>query len=154
MQKDEDAALTRALLALYKETFEGPPEKGGFCLDPGTGLHQTLANIGSDEASKLIKGNSVAAHSRHLDYYLEVLHTYLRGNMQVADWQSAWKKRKVSSAEWIKLRKQIRERSKELEKHFEEIGNWDPDRITLALAIVVHSAYHLASIRQMIKHLK
>ncbi len=66
---------------LLKETLEGPAQQGASAfLNKGTGLVQTLDEIGADAASRPTRpgGSTVAADTEHVRFYV-VVHDELLG---------------------------------------------------------------------------
>jgi hypothetical protein len=62
---------------------------------------------------------------------------------------------KISPEDWEALRHKLREVYMRLDKLFHNTENWnDEDTVGAALAIVVHTAYHLGEIRQALCTLK
>ena len=146
--------LIKSLEYLYRETFEGSPPEGSIYLDRGCGVFSSIENLSAQAASKEIAGNTIAAHTEHLRYYLEVLSNFLQGKVQGADWNKSWSKKSVSDDEWEKLKADLRKTYEMVGRVFPNVKEWGEDQITEAYAIVVHTAYHLGAIRQIAKSLK
>jgi hypothetical protein len=71
------------------------------------------------------------------------------------DWQGSWKPKTVTSDEWASLRKSLRQTHDRVMKLIEGFDDWDDERkLGGALGVVVHTAYHLGSIRQIIRVVK
>lgn len=153
MKTIEQRHLVDSLNYLFKETFEGSPPKGSIYLDRGIGVFNTIAKLDSGLVSKEIAGSTIAAHTDHLRYYLQVLNNFLNGIVQTADWNESWKKKTISEDDWAKLKTDLAETYKIVLITFESIDKWEQDEISEAMAIVVHTAYHLGAIRQILKHL-
>ncbi|HEY0604810.1 MAG TPA: DinB family protein [Herpetosiphonaceae bacterium] len=135
---------------ILDETFE---KVNGIYLDRGTSLFETLATITADEASRPISSQcaSIAAQVYHVRYYLEVLSAYMRGQPpESLDWPGSWQKvTTVSPEEWDEQRRQLHETYRQVRSLFESLETWNgEDELGGALAIVVHTAYHLGEIRQ------
>lgn len=154
MKPTDDKKFANALLYLYQETFEGSPPKGSIYLDRGVGVYNTIAKMSAEEASQAVAGATIAAHTEHLRYYLEILGNFLQGIVTAADWNKSWQIKEVSEEEWKEIRKNLRSTYSNVLKAFKETEDWDQDRITEAMAIVVHTAYHLGAIRQIAKTIK
>lgn len=137
------------LLALLDETFE---RVEGIYLDKGTSLFETLATVTADEASRPISRHcaSIAAQVNHVRYYLEVLGGYLRRQPPASvDWPASWDVPAVSADQWDDLRQSLHETYQQLRTFLESYDTWDGEEdMSDALAIVVHTAYHLGEIRQ------
>lgn len=154
MKSIEPKHFENSLNYLFKETFEGSPPEGSIYLDRGVGVFNTIANLDSIAASKAVSGSTIAAQTDHLRYYLEVLNNFLQGNAQTANWERSWAIKTVSEDEWKKSKKDLRKVYNTVLKTFEKIDDWNQDSMSEAIAIIVHTAYHLGAIRQIAKHEK
>jgi hypothetical protein len=94
---------------------------------------------------------SAAAHAGHLLFALDAATRRLRGENPQLDWDASWNKSAVTSAEWDKLRRDLRA---ELQRLREVIlghhGEWEPMALKGIIATVGHTAYHLGAIRQIL----
>lgn len=151
MESIKAKQFINSLNYLFKETFEGSPAEGSIYLDRGVGVFNTIADLDSFAASNRVSGSTIAAQTDHLRYYLEVLNNFLQGIAQTADWSRSWKIEEVSEDEWNKIKIDLRKTYEKVAATFQKIGDWDEDRISEAMAIVVHTAYHLGAIRQIAK---
>jgi hypothetical protein len=146
--------FTENLLKLLKETFEGPPREGGSAyLDKGAGLFQTLDSLGSEAAShRLFPGApTVAAHCAHAGYYVRVLHTFLLRREPEVDWPASWRTQRVEPEEWDALKAELRSDYEALMATLGSLEAWGDDEVGDSMAIVVHTAYHLGAIRQLVR---
>lgn len=142
------------LLILLDETFVGPPaDRGSAYLDKGAGLFQTLADLDAAVASgKPFPGAAtIAAHLHHVDYYMHALLAFIRGENPKPDWNASWAVRTVDAREWSSLRERALDNYRALKETIVATERWDDDAIGYSLAVVVHSAYHLGAIRQLVK---
>ena len=144
------------LFALFDETFEN---HHGIYLDKDTGLFTTLETVSSQEASIPVGGKcaSLAAQVTHVIFYLDVLEKYfLKQEIGKVDWGETWRTvEKVSPEEWETLKKKLKETYSRLDELFHDTKTWDDeDMVGAAMAIVVHTAYHLGEIRQALCTLK
>ncbi len=135
--------------ALWEETFES---HHGIYLDAGTSLFQTLERINANTASIPV-GNrcaSLAAQVAHITFYLQVLERIVRSKeAQPVDWDEIWRMvEQVSAEEWDLLRYQLREAYQRCGDLFRTNPAWNEESIGGAMAVLVHSAYHLGEIRQ------
>ncbi|HNP70797.1 MAG TPA: hypothetical protein PKK15_06805 [Kouleothrix sp.] len=141
--------FTQTLFALLSETFE---QVQGIYLDRGTALFETLATISADEASRPVSAScaNLAAQVNHVRFYLEVLSEYIQAHpVGKVDWQASWQVGAVSPAEWAALTARLRAEYERVVALLRGIESWEgEDEIGGALAIVVHTAYHLGEIRQ------
>ena len=125
----------------------------GIFLDKGTSLFETLETITATEASIPVGGKcaTLAAQVAHVNFYLEVLEDYIlkkdRGNV---DWGEIWRRvNNVSSEEWQAYQDQLKATYQRLISVLQSTEDWNDERpIGGALAIAVHTAYHLGEIRQ------
>ena len=139
-----------ALLEILDETFA---VVHGIYLDRGTSLFETLGTITAEQASRPITERcaSLAAQVRHVAFYLDVLESYIRTHQAVqVDWGEIWRTtREVSPAEWLAYQDSLRQSYQQVLETLGGLDSWDDeDSLGGALAIVVHSAYHLGEIRQ------
>ena len=138
-----------SVLALLGETFD---ETQGIYLDRDTSLFRTLDTINAEEASIPVGGKcaSLAAQVAHVIFYLEVLERYVtQHDTSRVDWGEIWRTvEKVTPEEWEGLKTNLQAAYRRLDKIIREQEVWDEDAIGGAMALVVHSAYHLGEIRQ------
>ena len=139
------------LLDLLKETFE---ETQGIYLDRGTSIFETLAAFTAAQASKQLSeaGATVAGHTEHMAYYLEVLRTGITGEtLESVDWQASWRIQSVSEEAWRILQDRLRTAYQETICPIRAHAAWKgEDDLGGALAMLAHSASHLGAIRQAI----
>ena len=142
--------FTNALYALLDETFD---DVQGYFLDKGTCMFETLATISAEEASAPTGGQcaTLAAKVKHVAFYLDVVERNLRsGTFHRVDWGEIWRTvGAVSPAEWENIQSELRESTNRIRAFIHETQEWPDERRTgLAIAAVVHAAYHLGEIRQ------
>ena len=147
--------LAKEYFRILDETFA---RHHGIYLDENNSLFETLETITADEASRPVgdKCATLAAQVAHVAFYLDVLESYLlhKGTGKV-DWGEIWQRvGAVTPDEWIALKDNLKQTHKRVLKSLHGL-NWASDRsIGGALAILVHSAYHLGEIRQALCTLK
>jgi hypothetical protein len=154
MKTINQADFTQSLFALLKETFEGTNTAfGTMYLDQGTGLFATLEKIDAARASRSVSPESttIAAHCEHIRFYLEFLSNYMSENYKMADWKESWSVKTVNEAEWTALCGQLQKAYQMVTDTFNEIETWNDFKISGALGILSHTAYHLSAIRQIMK---
>jgi hypothetical protein len=142
------------LVKLITETFEGPPEQGGSAyLDKGAGLFQTIGPLSADLASQppCPSAPTIAAHCAHLSYYVQKLHEFVEGREPVLDWPRSWDSSVVDEAQWEAIRGELRGRYEALMGTLNSLAMWNDDSIGDSMAILVHTAYHLGAIRQIVR---
>jgi hypothetical protein len=141
--------FTEPLFALLEEAFEKPR---GMFLDSGTSLFETLERVSAAEASqRLAEGRpTIAAQVEHVRFYVDVLDRYMRGeNLGEIDWKEIWRRvDAVSPEEWRAMKTRLHASYKRTSSYARSQEAWDgKNEIGGALAIVVHTAYHLGQIR-------
>jgi hypothetical protein len=149
--------FTKNLIALLKETFEGPSsDSGSSYLENGAGLFQTLDALTAETASlePYAGAPTIAAHCAHLAYYVSVNHNYAMGREQRVDWPSSWRLRQIGDPEWEELKGSIRREYDALIETLESLETWGVQELGEILPIVAHTAYHLGAIRHAVKHLR
>ena len=136
------------VFSLLEETFENTK---GIYLDKKTSLFDTLEPLSSEQVSRLVNGNTMAAHVEHARFYLVVLKNYMNGETEKVDWSESWKIKNVNDEEWNALKDALRREYQETTEFFKSTEDWNDERIGGALAIVAHTAFHNGAIRQMLK---
>jgi hypothetical protein len=131
------------------ETFE---QVQGIYLDRGTSLFETLATVSTAEAARPISSQcaSIAAQVHHVRYYLDVLLVYMRGEKpHGVDWPASWDIAPVTDESWQELQDELRASYQAVREQCQAIAVQDTQNpFDEALAIIVHTAYHLGEIRQ------
>lgn len=144
------ATVSAAVLELFDETFECVQ---GLYLDRQTSLFETLAEVSAEQASQRMgrEPATIAAHVAHVIVYLEAMeHHLLNGEEVAVDWGEVWRTvRDVDAEGWTALRGRLQNVGARVRARLTEGGDWGaPDRLALALAMIVHTAHHLGEIRQ------
>ena len=142
--------FTKALYTLLDEAFDNVH---GIFLDKGTSMFETLATISADEASIPVGGRcaTLAAQVKHVAFYLDVLeHNVRSGVFERVDWGEIWRTTKgVSPAEWEALKAGLRASYDRIKALIHDTTEWPSDfEVAGAIAMIVHTAYHLGEIRQ------
>lgn len=143
--------FTENLLAILTETFENTR---GIYLDKGADFFSTLAALSAAEASRNVFSTTIAAQTFHTAFYLQALERYLEGFTGKTDWNESWTTQTVTESAWDALRAQLREDNERVTQRLRAVTDWDEDALDFGLPIVVHSAYHLGAIRQLVKAVK
>jgi hypothetical protein len=146
----DQVQLVQEIMDILDETFE---QHHGIYLDKNTSLFQTLEEIDHLQASRPIGGKcaSVAAQVAHVTFYLEVLERYFVANdTSKADWGEIWRTvEKVTPDEWDELKSNLKRTYLRVKTELCDVPTWESDpHLASALAITVHTAYHLGEIRQ------
>jgi len=83
----------RQLLAVLHEAVEGPPESWSYFTDNrrDAGYDGTLATVTADEASRMISGTSIAAHTHHAAWAMRRSAAWIRGDRNRWDWSESWR---------------------------------------------------------------
>ncbi len=142
--------FTSALYTLLDETFDNVH---GIFLDKGTSLFETLATISADEASIAVGGRcaTLAAQVKHVAFYLDVLEKAVRTQQhERMDWGKIWRETSaVTPEEWEEIKSALRASYERVKALIADTNEWPSDyEITGAIAMIVHTAYHLGEIRQ------
>jgi len=144
------------LFQFMEETFEA--KHHGIFLDKGTSLFETLETVSAQEASIPVGGKcaSLAAQVAHVTFYIESFERFaLQGDNSPRDWGEIWRTvEKVTPEEWDEYKRKLNDAYLRMDKLFHENQLWNEDTIGGAMAIVVHTAYHLGEIRQALCTLK
>lgn len=138
------------ILKMLDETFEN---HHGIYLDKGTSLLETLAPVTAEEASRSAsdRSASVAAHVKHVAFYLRVLQKVIRKEpLGTIDWRDIWQNaRPVTPAEWDAIRTELHEEHAKVLALLNVPATWEAEEsLWGSMAIVVHTAYHLGAVRQ------
>lgn len=147
MQAEHFAA---ALNSLLDETFDNVH---GYFLDRGTSLFETLATITAAEASIPVgnKCATLAAQIKHITFYLDVLERAVRTqHFERQDWGKIWRETSAVTPEaWAALKVDLRASYDRIKALIADASAWENEQqIGGAIAVIVHTAYHLGEIRQ------
>ncbi len=150
MSSIQSEHFTKVLFALLDETFNNIH---GFYLDRNASMFETLANITADEASIPVGGKcgTLAAQVKHVAFHLDYVEKYSRDpNPPQADWGEIWRTvNHVTPEEWQSIQSELHANYDRILNLFKTTPAWSSeDEIGNALAVVVHTAYHLGEIRQ------
>lgn len=148
--KIDQELVTQNLFDVLDEAFV---KHHGIFLDEHTSLFETLETITAAEASIPVGGKcaTLAAQVAHVNFYLEVLEAYIvNKDIGKVDWGDIWRRvNKVSPEEWKACKDQLKGTYRRVLSMLQKVENWNDDRpIGGAIAIAVHTAYHLGEIRQ------
>jgi hypothetical protein len=148
-------AFTQELYQLLDETFN---EVHGSYLDGGTSLFETLATVTAAEASRPVSARcaSLVAQVDHVRFYLDVLERYFKAEaVSGVDWAESWRLTTATDEEWAGLIQRLRDSYGRVLATMQHWETWNgEDQIGSAMAMLVHSAYHLGEIRQALCTLK
>jgi len=140
------------LLAVWRETFEGPAAAWSYFTDPGRegGLFGTLEQLPAATASRVTGQTSIAAHVHHLIFSLEVSAAAIQGDRAPRDWQESWAIKQVEENEWQHLRAKLRLAYEATSKIMSMQALAGPEALGEALGVLAHVAYHLGAIKQKV----
>ena len=148
--------LNNVLPALFSELVNGSadPSIGTFMLNRGDrGLLHSLDQISAATASTTPTGGaSIAAHTDHLRYGLELLNRWAGGEpspWKTADWTASWRKQVVTDDEWRRLRDDLRHETEAWQRSLGTITGLPDTAAKWVAGSVAHLAYHLGAIRQI-----
>ncbi|HET9911299.1 MAG TPA: hypothetical protein VFQ13_05370 [Anaerolineales bacterium] len=148
--KIDQQLVTQTIFDVLDEAFV---QHHGVFLDKNTSLFETLETITAEEASIPVGGKcaTLAAQVAHVNFYLEVTEAYvLNKDIGEVDWGDIWRRvGKVSEQEWQGYQAQLRQTYQRVLSMLQKCENWNDERpIGGAIAMAVHTAYHLGEIRQ------
>lgn len=129
----------------------------GAVLDKGTSLLETLDTISAAQASQQLSGRcaTLAGHVYHLIRYLQITEAFMQGTVEErVDWAATWQVTSVTDDEWDRLRADTRAAYDHARAFVSSFDSFSEDQLGGAMAMIVHTAYHLGEIRQMLCHLE
>jgi hypothetical protein len=152
--------LISGVLDLLRETFEGgnPGEGTGF-LDntkadgsDNRGWFATVDALTAEQASRPTALDlSVAAHTSHAAYHLEVGVRWASGERGPFDWKGSFEPRIVNDAQWDQARLRLRKAYRDILELARRVTEWNEDNAGGLAAALAHAAYHLGAVRQLVK---
>ncbi len=133
--------------------MKAPPRPSSTYLDQKTGLFDTLSHVSAEEASKPITedGTSIAAQVEHTRFYLDMLEQFMDGRTEKVNWQDSWLLKEVTPEAWETLKRDLKASYERISRRLKGIETWGDDEVGDGMAIVVHTAYHLGAIRQIMR---
>lgn len=137
-----------ALVQSFIEAFEGEETHQWY-----TGLLVSLQEVDAETASfSLAEGRpSIAAHTEHLRFSLEVATTRLNGPHEAINWENSWNVRRVDDTSWNSLLHGTQTAYNALLALYRQKPNWDYRDIKLAIDTISHVGYHVGAIRQILR---
>lgn len=142
--------FTSVFFEILDETFENVQ---GSYLDKGTSLFETLDTITAEVASRPVSKEcaTIAAQVEHVRFYLDQIENNILGkDVGPVDWGEIWRTtRAVTPAQWESSKARLKKSHQRVVKLMHNLDNWEGEEdFSGALAILVHTAYHLGEIRQ------
>ncbi|GAA5515021.1 hypothetical protein Dcar01_03785 [Deinococcus carri] len=162
---EEQQGWLEGILDILKEAVEGgTPGQSTAFLDgtkaDGSGNHgllATLDGLSAAQASRDVNGSTVAGHARHTAFHMEVIVRWERdGDRGPFDWKGSFLPAQVDEEEWAALRERVRRAYEDLLAFARTQADAPAsgDAVGGLTGAVAHVAYHLGSIRQMVKALE
>src|SRR5688500_13744073 len=143
-------------VTLLSELTRGAPRGGSaYVLNGGDpGLLASLDKLSADDASRSRDGGAtIAAHVEHLTYGIALWNRWVAGEKDPftnADWAAAWRTTKVDDARWDQLRRGLEEEVRRWSAAIAEPRDVERVELEWMIGSVVHLAYHLGAIRQIV----
>ncbi len=148
-------AFLAPLFFLWEEVL-GDPAKDGkpvAVLDTDTGWTQTLASVNAAEASRPVApgGTTIAGQTAHAAYYLERFAAIVENRHVEADWPGSFEPSDVDEAVWEEQKARFFAVAERVAGHVRANPQWPEAHVRSVLGALVHLAYHLGSVRQMVR---
>lgn len=150
-------AFKNPLLMLLTEAFGVSDAANGYFLDDGhAGLLGTLDDLSAATASARLRpvNATIAAHTNHVLFLLDLFMAYERGEQPSADWEGSWQVQVVDAAAWDALRANVRARYGEVTGKLQARTDWPEPAVSSAIMLLAHVAYHTGEIKQIITSLQ
>jgi hypothetical protein len=148
-------AFLEPLFFLWEEILGEPPRSSGptAVLDLHTGWAQTLSLLTAEQASRpaVPGGTTIAGQTAHAAYYLEVLEDIILNRHLQADWPGSFAPSAVDEAAWAAQQARLFGVAGRLAGHMRANPSWPEPHVRSALGCLVHLAYHLGAVRQMVR---
>ncbi len=110
----------------------------------------TLRRLTADQAARAPAPGrpSVLAHTTHMRYHLANYLAHERGERPVPDWAQSWVVPGIADAGWPAYLDGLQQEIDELLAALRAPGDWPAIRLSAAILLVTHLAYHLGALRQ------
>ena len=134
----------------------GPEVEYRFVLDRNAGWADTLSAVDAEEASRRLipGGTSIAAQTAHAAYYLELFEATVLNRHVEADWPASFQPAEVDEAAWARERERFSAVAGRVGELMRTNPRWEPEHLGGAMSNLAHLAYHLGSVRQMLRVVK
>jgi hypothetical protein len=154
-------AVINSVVELLTEAYDGPPDPSStWFIDnaPDSGVLGLLEDVSALEASKSVDGSgetgtTIAAHTEHLRWSLEMMTAAIRGE-PLGEWKESWQLLYTDDAEWERLRRSLRAAFENLREALKSQTDLPEEYLMGLLALFPHAAYHLGVMRQMIERVR
>jgi hypothetical protein len=156
----DHAMVSEAMVRLLRELLYGTPKGGGSVVLNGgdVGLLRTLDATPAVIASRSSPGGaSIAAHMLHVQYGLALLNKSRRDGSNAYDdpkWDTAWKTREVTEAEWRDIRDVLRAEGDQWLDNLARTASVSVADLAGTMGSIAHVAYHFGAIRQVDESLR
>jgi hypothetical protein len=142
--------LREQLLAVLRETLEGPAESWSYFIDarPDAALFGALAGLSAADASQPWAGTTIAAHAHHVAFGMADATRWIEGDHTLQDWAESWRVSSVSEPEWARLQARLRDEYARLRDAIASRGTSSEPALAGALGAIAHLVYHLGAIQQ------
>jgi hypothetical protein len=156
---DQQVFVVGFLQVLQEAALGGQPGQGTTFLD-GTkadgshnhGLFATLAALTAAQASQVtVLGTSIAAHSAHSAYHMEVVVRFMQGDRGPFDWPNSFAPCSVDAASWQARQERLQKAYAGIVELANSTEHWDERSVAGIAGTLAHLVYHLGAIRQMLK---
>lgn len=148
-------AFLAPLFFLWEEVVGDPPKDGKpvAVLDTDTGWTQTLAAVDAAEASRPVApgGTTIAGQTAHAAYYLELFAAIIENRDVEADWPGSFEPSEVDEEAWVAQKERLFAVAARVAGHMRANPQWPETHVRSALGALVHLAYHLGAVRQMVR---
>jgi hypothetical protein len=144
------------LLMLLAEGFGVTDSPNGYFLDDGqSGLLGTIDRLSAATASAGLRpaNATIAAHTNHVLFLLDLFAAYERGEQPSADWAGSWSVQQVDAAAWDTLRADVRARYATVVGQIKARSEWPEPAVAAAINLLAHVAYHTGEIKQLLTSL-
>jgi hypothetical protein len=143
--------FTKWLQILLAEAFGVADTADAYFLDSGqSGLLGTINTLSAGQASAAptAEQGTIASHSGHVLFLLQLFDAYEHGQTPTADWEGSWATRVVDDAAWQALRDDLRAAYDTVIADVQANDAWPEPRLAAALTLLAHCSYHVGEIRQ------
>ena len=143
------------LMVLWEETLGIPakPEETTWYLDRNAGWAASLAGVSAAAASRPIVagGTSIAAQTAHAAYYLERFEAIVADRREPSDWPASFRPAEVDEEAWTRSKERLFAAAERVGRLLRGNPHWEREHLGGAMANLVHLAYHLGAVRQMLR---
>jgi hypothetical protein len=141
--------ITNAIQAALKMALLGDERQHGWY----NGLLMALEGMSAAQASRSPAPGrtTVAAHTEHIRFTLQVVNAWGRGEQPEIDWADSWTVSSVTEPEWDALRADLRREFEVMLTGVQARAAWREQGLAMIINNIAHTAYHAGAIRQILK---